>query len=148
VIDAQGKEVAASRDICELRKGIIAGVESTAFNKARLSWEKTGLTAWDFGELPEEIALESRDLFEGYAYPGLEAGEGCVNIRVFKSRQDADASHKRGVMALYAMHFKAELKYLRKAITFPGDTKIWADTFGGVKLVENMILGQVAHDLF
>jgi ATP-dependent helicase HrpA len=148
VIDAQGKEVAASRDICELRKGIIAGVESTAFNKARLSWEKTGLTAWDFGELPEEIALESRDLFEGYAYPGLEAGEGCVNIRVFKSRQDADASHKRGVMALYAMHFKAELKYLRKAITFPGDAKIWADTFGGVKLVENMILGQVAHDLF
>jgi ATP-dependent helicase HrpA len=148
VIDAQGKEVAASRDICELRKGIIAGVESTAFNKARLSWEKTGLTAWDFGELPEEIALESRDFFEGYAYPGLEAGEGCVNIRVFKSRQDADASHKRGVMALYAMHFKAELKYLRKAITFPGDTKIWADTFGGVKLVENMILGQVAHDLF
>jgi ATP-dependent helicase HrpA len=148
VIDAQGKEVAASRDICELRKGIIAGVESTAFNKARLSWEKTGLTAWDFGELPEEIALESRDFFEGYAYPGLEAGEGCVNIRVFKSRQDADASHKRGVMALYAMHFKSELKYLRKAITFPGDTKIWADTFGGVKLVENMILGQVAHDLF
>ena len=148
VIDAQGKEVAASRDICELRKGIIAEAESTAFNKARLSWEKTGLTAWDFVELPAEIVLKSRDFFEGYAYPGLEAGEGCVNIRIFKNRQDADASHKRGVMALYAMHFKDELKYLRKAIALSGGAKIWAETFGGAKQVEIMILAKVQHDLF
>lgn len=148
VVDAQGKEVAASRDISELRNGIIAEAESAAFHKARLLWERTGLTAWDFGELPTEITLESRDIFEGYAYPGLKAGEGCVNIRVFKNRQDADASHKRGVMALYAMHFKDELKYLRKAIVLSGGAKIWADTFCGAKQVEIMILAKVEHDLF
>jgi len=148
VVDAKGKEVAASRDIGELRKDIIAEVESKAFNKARLAWEKTGLTIWDFGELPETISLESRGYFEGYAYPGLEAREECVNIRLFKSRQDADASHKRGVMALYAMHFKDELKYLKKALALSGDMKIWADTFGGVKLVENMIHEKVFHDFF
>jgi ATP-dependent helicase HrpA len=148
VIDAQGKEVAASRDLCELRNGIIAEAESTAFNKARLLCEKTGLTDWDFGKLPAKITLESRGFFEGYAYPGLEAGEGCVNIRVFKNRHDADASHKRGVMALYAIRFKDELKYLRKAIAFTGSAKILADTFGGAKQVEIMILAKVEHNLF
>ena len=148
VVDAQGKEVAASRDIHELRKGIIADAESAAFNKARLSWEKPGLTAWDFGELPAEIPLESAGIFEGYAYPGLEAGEQCVNIRVFKSRQEADASHRRGVMALYAMFFRNDLKYLRKALSLSGDVKTWTEKFGGVKTVENMIFDKVLHDLF
>jgi ATP-dependent helicase HrpA len=148
VTDAQGKEVAASRDLRELRKGIIADAESAAFNKARSSWEKTGLTAWDFGELPTEIPLECSGIFEDYAYPGLEAGERCVNIRVFKNRQEADASHRRGVMALYAMYFRDDLKYLRKAISLSGDVKTWAEKFGGVKTVENMIFDKVLHDLF
>jgi ATP-dependent helicase HrpA len=148
VIDAQGKEVAVSRDIHELREGITAEAESAAFNKARLTREKTGLTAWDFGELPAEIPLENGGIFEGYAYPGLEAGEQCANIRVFKNRQEADASHRRGVMALYAMYFRNDLKYLRRALSLSGDVKIWAEKFGGVKTVENMIFDKVLHDLF
>jgi ATP-dependent helicase HrpA len=92
--------------------------------------------------------LESGDCFEGYAYPGLESSEGCVNIRVFKNMQDAEASHKKGVTALYAIHFKDVLKHLKKAITLSGDAKIWADKFGGVNQAENMIASKVAHTLF
>jgi len=148
VVDAHGKEVVASRNIRELQNGIIAEAESNAFSKARLLWEKTCVTHWDFGELPTSIRLESGDCFEGYAYPGLESSEGCVNIRVFKNMQDAEASHKKGVTALYAIHFKDVLKHLKKAITLSGDAKIWADKFGGVNQAENMIASKVAHTLF
>lgn len=148
VVDSKGKELTSSRDISQLQKDIIAEVESNAFNKARLLWEITGLAAWDFGEIPEVISLESGDNFEGYAYPGLETGVGCINIRLFKSKHEADASHMSGVTALYMIYFKEELKYLKKAITFSGDAKIWADKFSGAKLVEKMIVSRVARDLF
>jgi ATP-dependent helicase HrpA len=148
VIDSTGKEVASSRDMCELQKNIIGEAESRAFNKARMKWEKTGLTSWDFGDLPDSISLESGGCFEGYAYPGLEAGDGCVHIRLFKNKQDAHKSHTRGIVALYTIYFRDELKYLKKAISLPGDAKKYADLFGGARKFENEIFKKVMHDLF
>jgi ATP-dependent helicase HrpA len=148
VIDSKGQELASSRDIKQLQKEIITEAESHAFGKARLTWEKTGLTSWDFGELPDAITLKSGVCFEGYAYPGLEAGKGCVNIRLFKSKREADASHSRGVTLLYTFYFKDELKYLKKAITLSGDLKEWAESFGGTRKCEDSILEKVTHDIF
>jgi ATP-dependent helicase HrpA len=148
VIDSRGQELASSRDIGQLQKEIITEVESYAFDKARLAWEKTGLTSWDFEELPDAITLESGVCFEGYAYPGLEAGKGCVNIRLFKCKREADASHSRGITVFYTLYFKDELKYLKKAITLSGDFKKWAESFGGARKCEDAILEKVTHDLF
>ncbi|HYA15666.1 MAG TPA: DUF3418 domain-containing protein, partial [Syntrophales bacterium] len=148
VIDSRGLELASGRDISLLQKDIAAEAESQAFIKARLTWEKTGLTSWNFGELPDAVTLESGGCFEGYAYPGLEACEGCVNIRLFKSKKEADVSHNCGVAALYAHYFKSELKYLKKALTLSGDLKVWAGSFCGAKKCEEVILEKVTHDLF
>ena len=148
VIDSRGQELASSRDIGLLQKDIITEAESNAFNKARLKWEKTRLTSWDFGELPDVITLESGGYFEGYAYPGLEAGEGCVHVRLFKSKHEAEVSHNKGITVLYMIYFKEELKYLKKAITLSGDLKKWADAFGGARKFENALFEKVAHDLF
>ena len=148
VMDSKGQELASSRDISMLQKEIIAEEESQVFRKARLIWEKTGLTSWDFGKLPDAITLESAGCFEGYAFPGLEAGVGCVNIRLFKSKQEADSSHSIGIKVLYTSYFKDELKYLKKAITLSGDLKEWAGSFGGAKKCEDAILEKVTHDLF
>jgi ATP-dependent helicase HrpA len=106
------------------------------------------VTTWDFGDLPEAITLESKGQFEGYAYPGLEADHGCVNIRLYKDKHGAGALHKRGVAALYTIYFKEELKYLKKATRLSGDMKQWADSFRGARSVENAIFDKLAHDLF
>lgn len=148
VIDSGGQELAASRDISMLQKEIIAEAESQAFRKARLIWEKTGLTSWDFGELPDVITLESGGYLEGYAYPGLEAGEGCANIRLFKSKREADASHIIGIKVLYTFYFKNELKYLKKAITLSGDLKEWTGLFGSARKCEDVVVEKVTYDLF
>ena len=148
VVDDGGKELTASRDINRLQKDIIAEAESKAFEKARKSWEKTDVTTWDFGNLPDAIALKSGDQLEGYAYPGLEAAEGCVEIRLHKDKHRAAVSHKRGVAALYRIYFKEELKYLRKAISLKGNMKQWADSLRGARWVENAILDKLTHDLF
>jgi ATP-dependent helicase HrpA len=134
--------------IGRLQKDIIAEAQSNAFEKARQSWEKTDLTTWDFGYLPDAIALESGGLLEGYAYPGLEAAEGCANIRLYKNKHEAEVLHNKGVAALYKIYFKNEFKYLKKSINLSGEMKKWADSFGGARSVESAILEKLAHDLF
>ncbi len=148
VLDDRGQELTASRDITRLQKDIIAEAQSNAFEKARKFWEKKCVTTWDFGYLPDAIALESEGLLEGYAYPGLEAAHGCVNIRLYKNKHEAEVLHNKGVAALYNIYFKTEFKYLKKSISLSGDMKKWADSFGGARSVESAILEKLAHDLF
>ncbi|MGD1152495.1 MAG: ATP-dependent RNA helicase HrpA [Syntrophales bacterium] len=148
VVDDRGQELTASRDISRLQKNIIAEAQSNAFDKARKSWEKTCVTTLDFWYLPDAIALESGGQLEGYAYPGLEAAAGCVNIRLYKDKHGAEVLHKKGVAALYKIYFKDELKYLKKAISLKGDMKQWADSLRGARSVESAILDKLAHDLF
>jgi len=148
VVDSKGQEVASSRNIGKLQQDIMKEAESQAFNKARLQWEKAGLTFWNFGDLPDTISLESRGCFEGYAYPGLEAGDGCVRIRLFKSNQDAHISHINGIAALYKIYFRDELKYLKKNLSLSADAKKYAESFCGAKKYENAIFEKVMHDLF
>lgn len=148
VVDSKGQEVASSRDIGKLQHDIMKEAESQAFNKARIQWEKTGLISWNFGNIPDAIPLESRGCFEGYAYPGLEAGDGCVHIRLFKNKHDADKSHIDGISALFKIYFRDELKYLKKALTLSGDARRSAEAFCGAKKFENAIYEKVMHDLF
>ncbi len=148
VLAENGRELAAGRNFSLLQKEIVTEAESRTFEKARASWEKTAVTTWDFGSLPEAIALKSGDRLEGYAYPCLEADNGCVNISLLKDKYTAELTHKSGVAALYTIYFKNELKYLKKSIALKGDMREWADSLGGPKWVEDAILDKVTFDLF
>jgi ATP-dependent helicase HrpA len=78
---ATGRIIDAGRDIDLLRKKIGAAdqapskVESPAWLEAQRKWEKTGLTSWKFGDLPEKIAVGTSLT----AYPALvvEADAGA-----------------------------------------------------------------------
>ena len=148
VVDAGGREVSAGRDLNQFRTETLAAEETAVFNRTRKKWEKTGLILWDFGNLPEEIPLESGGMLQGFAYPALQAADESVNIRLFQSRREADESHAQGVISLYTLHFQTELKKLKKALILAGDMKVWAAAFGGQKALESRIFDKVCQDLF
>jgi ATP-dependent helicase HrpA len=148
VVDDQGREISSGRDIRRFQSEMLSAAESTALARVRKIWERTGLTRWDFGALPEEIPLEGRGMLQGFAYPALEAARESVSIRLFKTRAEADESHAKGITALYSLHFQAELKYLKKAMAVAGDMKIWSAALGGPKALENRLYEKVLLDLF
>ncbi len=148
VVDASGRELTAGRDLDRFKTEMLASEESAVFARARKAWEKTGLTKWDFGDLPEEITLESRDALQGFAYPALQEAEGSVNIRLFQTREEADAAHAKGITALCGLHFQPELKYLKKSLSLSGDMKVWSAAFGGHKILENRLYEKILRDLF
>ena len=70
---ATGRVIDAGRDVELLRKKLGAAdeapskVESPAWREAERAWEKTGLTDWTFGDLPERVAVGTSLT----AYPAL-----------------------------------------------------------------------------
>ncbi len=147
VVDGKDRELAAGRDIGILRQEFVEEKESQAFAKARRTWEKDGLTTWDFGELPRHITLTDRGHNAAVGFPALVATETGIGIRLFRSEPEAGRAHRKGVRALLALHFRDELKHLRKGIVPAGDLKLWAAAFGGVKILENTLVDKVLHDL-
>ena len=147
VVDGKDRELAAGRDISILQKGFVDKEESQAFAKARRRWEKSGLTEWDFGDLPESIPLSGGGIHDGVAYPALEAAEGGIRIRLFRSASEARRVHPLGVRTLLALLLREELRYLRKSLAPSGDLKLWAAAFGGAKALESALCEKVVHDL-
>ena len=85
VVDGKDRELAAGRDIGILRQEFVEEKESQAFAKARRTWEKDGVTAWDFGELPRQITLTGKGFNTAVAFPALAATETGIGIRLFRS---------------------------------------------------------------
>lgn len=146
VVDGKNRELASGRDISILSQGFGAAEESQAFAKARRTWEKSGLTSWNFGDLPETIFLSGGD-HGGTAYPALVMSAEGVGIRLFRSAPEAGQAHPLGVRALLALHLNADLRYLRKSLVLSGDLKVWASAFGGAKVLQNALCEKVMHDL-
>jgi ATP-dependent helicase HrpA len=150
VTDEKDRELAAGRDIGILRQEFIQTKESQAFTEARRRWEKTALVAWDFGDLPERITLTDGNPspHTPVAFPGLVVEGTGIGIRLFHTEPEAHRAHRKGVSALLTLHFRDELKHLRKSISPQGDFKLWASAFGGVKVLETALMEKVIHDLF
>jgi ATP-dependent helicase HrpA len=148
IIDEKGKEVNSGRDINLLRAKTTGGKKTPAFKKARSIWEKRGCTTWDFGDIPERIQIREKNGIKSHAYPALEAGEECVNLRLFQYREEAETSHRDGVTALYRLHFKKDLRLLKRYLALPREMKPWANYFGGAEHIEQSVFEKTVRDLF
>ncbi len=118
IVDETGREVRSSRDIGKLLVDTPAACESPALKAEKKKWERTGIVSWDFDDLPESISLKygKGDL----AYPALEKGEGGnISLRLFENKEKASSLHKGGIAALYELHFRKDMKFLKKQLSLP-----------------------------
>jgi ATP-dependent helicase HrpA len=151
VIAADGKELFSGRDVAILSQQKIETSQTDAFESYRLKWEKTGITRWDFGDLPEFISSPKRVKTKWVAYPALAAaGKNlkCVSLKLYRHQKKAVAVHQQGVAGLYKIHFAKDLKFLKKALKLPKQLKAAADYFSGPANIEQRLLDRVISDLF
>jgi len=150
VVDHAGQEVAAGRDFETLRKLRREAVSAAARDpetwiQAGRKWERTGITSWDFGEMPEIVSIGSGVV----AFPGLEPAAGDkVNLRLFKTPEQALASHKKGVAALLLLRFSKDLKFVQKRLALPVEHLKTALYFGGKDAFERMLLDNLKKEVF
>jgi len=124
VLDADGKEICASRDLDEIQRALstrqreasanVSHEDPDAFRRARMRWEKTDQQTWTFGELPERVAVGELAGVPVYAYPGLKAGGDGVSLRLFKTTEEATQATRSGLERLLELQLRYELAWLEK----------------------------------
>jgi ATP-dependent helicase HrpA len=147
VTDYEGRNLVAGRDLDELRHAALISYmpeDSVEWRSAREKWEREGLTSWDFGDLPESIPVGPFMT----AYPALEAGEKCANIRLFKNREEALSSHEKGVEALLLLRFARDLWFMRRYLILPEEYEKTSLYFGGKSAVEKRMLDNLQREVF
>jgi ATP-dependent helicase HrpA len=138
VVDPSGNTLESGRDISllvqsdEKRHG---GESSSAWKLGQARWEREGIVTWDFGSLPESVPLTERLL----AYPALAPGKDSASLRLFRTAQQALASHEKGVQLLLTLHLAKELKHVRKSLALPSEAYAGARYFGGMAAMEELL---------
>jgi ATP-dependent helicase HrpA len=152
-----GRVIDSGRDVELLRKKMGAAdqapskVESPAWREAQQAWEKDGIDSWTFGELPGKIAVGTSLT----AYPALQVGDAGpasgpprIAVRLFPTRAEAEASHRKGVRALLMRKFAKELSFVRRYHKVPAELDRAALFFGGREAVERAIEEALAREAF
>jgi ATP-dependent helicase HrpA len=148
ITDQNGREIRSDRDPGLLNQpwaevSTVPG-ELDPWKGAREKWERSNLTSWDFGNLPEQIPL-GKDLV---AFPALEPGDGSVNIRLFPGLREAQQIHPSGVKLLYTLHYAQDLKHVKRALNLSGDRGSLTSYFGGKAAFEKSLYEALVQDLY
>jgi ATP-dependent helicase HrpA len=115
VVDESGKVIKAGRDLQQL-KGIAsartsAQIAQQSAKKETNSIERTGITHWDFNDLPDTIIIDSIGM-KIKAWTGLVDQGDSVAIKLFDSAEKAQ--QQQGLLKLFMLSASKEVNYLKR----------------------------------
>ena len=124
VLDGAGRELCASRELGEIQAALhlqsraasasVAREDPAAWRAARAKWEKPAQTAWTFGNIPERVPVTETGGLAVLAFPGLRPAEGGIELRLFKTPEEAQAATRRGLAALFGRQLGHDLGWLER----------------------------------
>jgi ATP-dependent helicase HrpA len=140
VLDEERRVVADGRDLAELQSRLGVRAREALKNAATASpgersWERAGLTKWDFGDLP---AFVVRRAFGGdlRAYPALVDTGAAVDLALLESSAAAEEASRKGVRRLFTLAARRELSSISPRLPRPlapaggaSPTRAQADAF-------------------
>ncbi|MDY3331390.1 MAG: ATP-dependent RNA helicase HrpA [Pelistega sp.] len=121
VVDEHGRMLSASRNL-SLLKAEHASQTQESFQKVAGGDKQVAeflttdqITEWNFGELPEILEIKRKNQ-SVIGYPALiDEGTHCL-IDVFDEVEHAQQHHKQGLLRLFKIAFKEQIKYWQKNI--------------------------------
>ncbi|MBU1169340.1 MAG: ATP-dependent RNA helicase HrpA [Proteobacteria bacterium] len=148
ILDAKGKVLTQGRDPNILCRDFSIQAGDDGFLQAKTRWEKESVLPWDCGDIPESVSLDGQGAVKGLAFPGLSVEKNAVALRLFRTRNLAEKSHKQGVRALFEKHLSSHLKSLKKDLTLTGQHRLYANYFGGDSLLNRSLYQRALSELF
>ena len=117
VVDDSGQELASGRDLNALRQQLGGAARITYGGGAEdSSFERSGLVAWDFGDLPEQVKF-SRAGRELTGFPALVDSGEVVDLRLLDDAVVAAHETRRGVVRLLRIALATQFKQLDKDLS-------------------------------
>ena len=115
LIDEHGRQLDMNRSLVALRAEWGRQAKDEFAELHETPSEFTKLTDWTFGELPElmEVPVAGQTVL---GYPGLTDDGESVSLKVFDSAEEAAAAHRAGLLRLFMLQFRDQVKYFDKNI--------------------------------
>ncbi len=115
LIDEHGRQLDMNRSLVALRAEWGKQAKDEFAELHETPSEFTNLTDWTFGELPElmEVPVAGQTVL---GYPGLTDEGESVSLKVFDSAEEAAAAHRAGLLRLFMLQFRDQVKYFDKNI--------------------------------
>ncbi len=113
VRDQHNKSLAKGRNLSSIQASLSQEVSKQFSTGIKWDLEQSGLTQWDFGDLPEVINKTLNNLnIQGF--PALQDDEDSVSIVIVDTQTQAEEIHHHGLKRLYFLALKQQIKYLTK----------------------------------
>ena len=151
VTGEDGGAVLSTRDPDRVRDEIVvraAAAESEDWRKAVETRERYDLRDWTIGDLPDRIEIGLSGSVPRYAYPGLQADDEVVDLRLFRDRHEARRETKAGLIRLLERRMSGELAWLRRDLSFLRGLPALADHAGGFEALQQFAWDHLLAALF
>ncbi|TQL53024.1 ATP-dependent helicase HrpA [Subtercola boreus] len=119
VVDETGKTVAASKDLPALQARFRSAARDSVARASRQtahSLERSGLTTWDFTELPRFVDTKLQNSVIR-AYPAIVDEKSSVAIRLMSTQQEADRLTPAGIRRLLLLAVPSPVSYVREHLS-------------------------------
>ncbi|MBL8533082.1 MAG: DUF3418 domain-containing protein, partial [Betaproteobacteria bacterium] len=113
VLDDKGHEMAAGRDLPELRLQLGVKARRQFTENARGSFERTGVTRWDFGELPEQVEF-TRAGQTLVGHPAIVDEGKSVSLVLLDTEAEAEAATRKGLRRLFHLSAVEQVRYVSR----------------------------------
>ncbi|MBW8328645.1 MAG: ATP-dependent RNA helicase HrpA, partial [Thiobacillus sp.] len=144
VIDDSGQELASGRDLASLRQQLGGAARITYGGGAEDSeFERTGLTEWNFGDLPEQVKFK-RGGRELMGYPALVDNGETVDLRLLDAVDVAEAETRRGVVRLLRIALVAQFRQLDKDLSRETALALKFRNFGSADQLRAALIDAIA----
>lgn len=147
VIGDQGRVVASSRDVGELREQFGMAEETGPLELADDDWTRDGIVQWDFDELPEQVEVR-RGGVPMTGYPTLVDQGESVSLRLLDRAADAKLIHRGGLRRLVVLDQRGSLREQVKWLPDIEKMRLFSGSLPSQKSLDDALIDWLADRAF
>ncbi len=148
ITDPSGKSIETSRDPAILKRQQTDAQPEAQLTILRAKWERTGITADAFPELPETVRVPVPGAEPWAVFPALVIEDDQVAVRLLPDTPTALTAHCQAVRRLYTDYFQKDIKFLKRKLLLPEYLSLAARYFGGSHKLETQMEASLLDSLF
>jgi ATP-dependent helicase HrpA len=131
VVGNDRKTIGTSRNLAELRQTleqmkVKPTPDNSAWVRVAKQWERTSISAWNFGDLPERITVSENGPVPVFAWPGLVLEKETVSLRLFRTEALAREESLRGIQKLVELALSKDFAWLHRDLRELNRFDAWA----------------------
>ena len=131
VVDENGKKIAESMNLDELKFELKDRVQESISAVADDGIEQSGLHIWSFAELPQCYEQKQRG-FSVKAFPAIVDEKDSVGIKLFETEFEQTVAMQQGLCRLLLLNVPSPIKYLHEKLPNKAKLGLYFTPFGRV----------------